>query len=125
MVEVEDQLLAGIWKSDFITGLCWHVEWDHPFLLGMLHRGEDLPPVRPEKWRAPSWSWASVKLPVFNFKMSNPRISYSILASIVEVKVDATPTGALKHAYLRGSLYTAEYFESDDFPTDGYQTTSL
>ena len=42
-----DTYLAGIWRATFAEGMLWTV----------------IPPIdlsRPEKWRSPSWSWASV-----------------------------------------------------------------
>jgi hypothetical protein len=42
-----DQYLAGLWRESFAEGLLW-----------MVNKPVDRP--RPEKWRAPSWSWASV-----------------------------------------------------------------
>ena len=44
-----DQYLAGLWRSTLLLDLLWSVE---PF--------GPLPP-RPEKYRAPSWSWASAE----------------------------------------------------------------
>jgi hypothetical protein len=38
--------LAGIWRHDLPNGLLWHVTGSPP-------------PLRPDSWRAPSWSWAS------------------------------------------------------------------
>lgn len=38
--------LAGMWRDDLPNGLLWHVTGSPP-------------PLRPNSWRAPSWSWAS------------------------------------------------------------------
>jgi hypothetical protein len=38
--------LAGMWRHDLPNGLLWHVTGSSP-------------PLRPDSWRAPSWSWAS------------------------------------------------------------------
>ena len=37
--------LAGLWEDTLVEDLLWHT---------------DFPYARPEKWRAPTWSWASV-----------------------------------------------------------------
>lgn len=44
-----DQYLAGLWKSRLLEGLCWHVS-----SCCMVPRS------KPNEYRAPSWSWASV-----------------------------------------------------------------
>lgn len=51
-----DEYLAGLWRSDLINGLCWSASraiWDGPPDDSELH-------ARPSKYRAPSWSWASI-----------------------------------------------------------------
>lgn len=42
-----DNYVAGIWKASLLVGLLWFVT------------GKPMP-SRPTKWRAPSWSWASI-----------------------------------------------------------------
>jgi len=42
-----DTYLAGLWRASFAEGMLWTVN-------------PPLEHVRPAKWRAPSWSWASV-----------------------------------------------------------------
>jgi hypothetical protein len=37
--------LAGLWEDTLVEDLLWHI---------------DFPSARPEEWRAPTWSWASV-----------------------------------------------------------------
>lgn len=51
-----DQYLAGIWEQSLEKGLLWHAE----ALDYSLPEGEVAP-----CWRAPSWSWASFKGPVY------------------------------------------------------------
>lgn len=45
--------LAGLWETDLLLELCWYVD-------GMRQANGE-PSFRPEIWRAPSWSWASVE----------------------------------------------------------------
>ncbi|MCJ1457346.1 hypothetical protein MMC28_007714 [Mycoblastus sanguinarius] len=47
-----DQYLAGLFKQFLPTQLLWHVDKRKP--------GNGLPSVKPEMYRAPSWSWAAV-----------------------------------------------------------------
>ena len=44
---IQDEYVAGLWCNDILRGLMWST-W--PFLHVK----------KPEVWRAPSWSWASV-----------------------------------------------------------------
>jgi hypothetical protein len=45
--------LAGLWSGNLVKDLLWKAEPNETKFLS-----------RPEKWRAPSWSWASVRGPV-------------------------------------------------------------
>lgn len=50
---LQDEYVAGLWRGDFINCLLWYV--NDRALLG------DAPDVkRPESYRSPSWSWASI-----------------------------------------------------------------
>jgi hypothetical protein len=54
---LRDRMIAGLLESRLREELCWYVERHYWYKrLGTPHR--------PQKWRAPSWSWASVKLPI-------------------------------------------------------------
>ncbi|KAH7071848.1 heterokaryon incompatibility protein-domain-containing protein, partial [Paraphoma chrysanthemicola] len=53
----ECNYLAGLWKSYLVEGLLWHVTGSRPH-------------SRPTKWRAPSWSWASIDGDVGYFQES-------------------------------------------------------
>jgi hypothetical protein len=41
-----DEYVAGLWRSNIVEGICWQTYGD--------------PHSRPKKYRAPSWSWASI-----------------------------------------------------------------
>lgn len=43
---LEDEYVAGLWRSDMVEGLLWA-------------RRSSTPGAQPRAWRAPSWSWAS------------------------------------------------------------------
>lgn len=101
---VGDEYIAGLWRGNFLNGLLWHIL----DLITAMYRGEDYwPSVRPKRYRAPSWSWASVDGPtqgyLFEYELSDPFVE--ILDIITEHKGD-DPTGELKHAclHLRGHL---------------------
>ncbi|KAL2129996.1 hypothetical protein VTI74DRAFT_7018 [Chaetomium olivicolor] len=56
---VEDRYVAGLWEGDIHRGLLWTVE-------GPIREGE-------QRFKAPTWSWASVNLTSIKFdKMPNP-----------------------------------------------------
>ena len=44
--------LAGLWSTDIVKHLCWKVVY------------QDSPGARPMKYRAPTWSWASIDGPI-------------------------------------------------------------
>ncbi|KAF4945964.1 hypothetical protein FGADI_11537 [Fusarium gaditjirri] len=71
---LDDQYLAGLWRSDLVVGLCW--------------QGPKYGCRRVREYRAPSWSWASVDGSV---SVDIP-YTHSILAKIVDA--EATPKGA-------------------------------
>lgn len=76
---------AGVWNDSVIEDLLWC----------------SLTATRPEEWRAPTWSWASVKGSVY----FNPlgRYDPEILASVVSIKAvpaGSDPFGQLKSAQI-------------------------
>jgi hypothetical protein len=79
--------LAGLWEECLIYGLTWSAI---PLGLGQfLKPDEDL---RPEEWRAPTWSWASTKR-----KLSWPHVSMvektNFVPSITILGATTTPKG--------------------------------
>lgn len=70
---LDDQYVAGLWRSDMIRGLCW--SW-YSYCR------------RRREYRAPSWSWASVD----TFVDGDFNSTFHELATILEV--DITPKGA-------------------------------
>lgn len=84
--------LAGIWEQHLVAGLCWHVY---------------LPGKRPEKYTAPSWSWASVfdcKIGYFlQKKLEDP--SSIKLHHCVCTPAGLDKTGAVSDGYIRLSGY--------------------
>lgn len=93
----KDEYLAGIWRSILIESLHWYPV--SKSLRGMMAR-------RPCKYRAPTWSWASVEAPIrhiekdfYKTKHSAICIAEVIDASVTLVGVD--PRGRVSDGYLR------------------------
>ncbi|KAI9772555.1 MAG: hypothetical protein M1840_000760 [Geoglossum simile] len=81
--------LAGLWEDDLIQDLLWE-----PFQL------ED---HRPETWRAPSWSWASVNGQIrYTNSISHPtrRIIVEVLDARVIPVIASNDMGRAKSGYL-------------------------
>jgi len=76
-----DELIMGLWKSQLPAALCWYVEWDS-VALNPSSVSHQFKPIRPREWRAPSWSWASMRLPVC---YDTTHINFSDMESLVEV----------------------------------------
>ncbi|KAI1449139.1 heterokaryon incompatibility protein-domain-containing protein [Annulohypoxylon stygium] len=68
---------AGLWQSNFIMWLCWHVQADL----------DTLPWSIPREYTAPSWSWASVNAEIEFYVLSiydNPE-SFAYLAEFKDI----------------------------------------
>lgn len=101
---VGDEYLAGLWRGNFVNCLLWQVLTP----ITAMYSGEEYwPSVRPQRYRAPSWSWASVDGPtqgyLFEYELSDHRAE--ILDVFVKHK-NGDPTGELRHAclHVRGHL---------------------
>ena len=74
---LQDEYIAGLWRKDLVDGLLWAVEYPNPVYVDIPKglRAQAFPslesltlfqPVRDEsEYVAPSWSWASVDMPVY------------------------------------------------------------
>jgi hypothetical protein len=106
---ISEAYYAGLWASSFLTDLAW-TALKEPDSGRHIHR-------RPEQYRAPTWSWASIDGPV--------RLAYRDDVSVSKYKIvrhalvreagcrtlsDADPTGRLKSGYalLTGPLAAVE-----------------
>lgn len=56
-IQHEGTYVAGLWSQDLVFGLLWYKKTDEPLR-------------RPARYRAPSWSWASVDGPVSFFTIN-------------------------------------------------------
>lgn len=82
---LQDEYLAGVWKTNIIEGICWQG----------LHCS--LPPN--DEYRAPSWSWASVDGIAATGFSGNDYLAKAI-DSYVEVDGE-NPFGKIKNGWLR------------------------
>jgi hypothetical protein len=81
---LNDQYVAGLWRSDLIGGLTWSAP--------------NCKHVR--EYRAPSWSWASVD----GIIAFTPEFKYKPLATIIDVEIDlkgANPYGEVLEGRIR------------------------
>ncbi len=111
--KTHDQYIAGMWNCRFFIeyDLCWRVS----------RRADDQLPFRPLKYRAPTWSWASVEgIISYRYKREHDIAGDTQLALVENVKVETfndTATGPVKSAsmQIRGPLRVSyRYFCSDD-----------
>lgn len=98
---IDDEYLAGLWRRNFINGLLWTA-------MPEVGCEDDLLTVRPEVYRAPSWSWASLDAPAMEMPAAG-YTWYGEYAEVLDVGIELAsddPTGALRHAclYMSGHL---------------------
>ncbi|KAL9052146.1 MAG: hypothetical protein Q9206_004429 [Seirophora lacunosa] len=78
----QDKYVAGLWQADLFRGLLW------------MTRDSSLA-VRPLEYRAPSWSWASVKGELdWPSRTIARHCHYNYTVKLVEAQSDAGPRGA-------------------------------
>lgn len=88
---LQDECVAGLWRSQFLRELCWFVET-------RCESCYDQPQNLRETWVAPSWSWASID----NLMVHMDYTGYSSeVVRLVEVNVHAKPSGALVRGFLK------------------------
>jgi len=79
-----DCLVAGLWRARLIEEMCWRsLGWNR----------------RPIVWRAPSWSWASVKGTV-GYRAGTEENLWQSMSTVIEVDVSTKPSGEVE----RGSI---------------------
>ena len=92
--ETRGRFIAGLWEKDLMSDLLWHIEDRSP------SSG-----IRPEIYRAPSWSWASLDGPVrfffFDrslFELVRDKAKYLVTLNCEQYTGERDDTG---HWYLR------------------------
>lgn len=96
---LHDTYLAGLWRQCLPSQLLWHY---------------DSPGTSPSRYRAPSWSWASVNPQTDRGLVAGRFYDKGILAEVVGAKIESLgqdTTGQVIGGYLRirGPLCTAHY----------------
>jgi hypothetical protein len=110
------EYVAGFWKECLLRGLCW---WNG---FGGSPSREDMP------WRAPSWSWASIKGPTTLYYTSLDSLqacaSLKVLATVQRIDVHTVP-GTTQFGPLESGSLTLHGplrpFEFRDEPEDEFQ----
>ncbi|EXF86026.1 hypothetical protein CFIO01_07594 [Colletotrichum fioriniae PJ7] len=103
-----DTYLAGLWRSRLLHQLDWYTLMPQPRIMS--------------KYRAPSWSWASVDGPV---QPTHPAHGYHFLAEVVDASVTTTSAGNdLVNVIggsitLRAKVYDATYEREYPLTNDG------
>lgn len=86
-----DQYLAGLWKEDLVSQLLWSLD-------------DDPTSHKPEKYRAPSWSWASVDGTVSPLGGVGVQENNKVYVQILEaetVPVGLSPFGEISGGFLK------------------------
>ena len=103
-----DEYLAGLWKGSLMSELMW----SHGLMFDF---AKSPPPARrPEKYRAPSWSWASVDGAIeFCGSPSYPKPVAEVIQCEVLLANSSKPFGAVidGHLVIRGLLRSLEIDE--------------
>ena len=95
--KINMQYVAGMWNNRFSIeyDLCWRVSG----------RAHNQPPFRPSKYRAPTWSWASIEGNIsYEYKKDHDISGDCQLAFVEAVKIetfDGTTTGPIKSASMQ------------------------
>lgn len=115
--QTRDSYLAGLWRQELLLGLMWSLD---PFLVPK----NNAPITNSAEYRAPSWSWASVKGSPIRIEppaFSHPRTrDASERTKIIEAKVEPVvsrdPFGQVKGGYLilRGRFFSVGNFLRSD-----------
>jgi hypothetical protein len=89
--KVQSDYLAGLWKNNLVHDLFWH---------------PSEPPTRPEKYRAPSWSWASLdgrfRWPSWSLDASCTECNmYCTILDAQTTPLGLDPYGAVEDGFLK------------------------
>lgn len=84
----EDDFVAGLWRTKLISELAWY-------------RDNTQLGSRPQGYRAPTWSWASIDGGVFFLPQSQLDVDYVQILEIDCQYVDDNTMGRIRHAHIR------------------------
>lgn len=112
---IDDDYLAGLWRRNFINGLLWAATPEDRYSYDWS------PAIRPEVYRAPSWSWASLDAPSTTTQRSEYKM-YGEYAEVLDVGIELAsddPTGELRHACLHISGHLIKLRRKPVYHPDG------
>ena len=97
-IMLQDEYLAGLWKGTLASDLLWMV------ISGKQANG--LPSIRPDQYRAPSWTWATLDGHIKPGRPNTDRILISIEEAGTDLLVRENPFGEVTSGWirLRGAL---------------------
>ena len=114
----DDTYLAGLWKGDLVVGLLWRAMalngWPtQPNGSREIFADPYITAAKPEKYRAPSWSWLSKDVGIFRESRVrySPRVMVDVLESHVEYVDQKDLVGDIRSGYikLQGRLRDAQW----------------
>lgn len=111
--------LAGLWKDNIVADMLWHGRSNHD------NGVERYYTKKPKKWRAPSWSWASIEGPIVFYRPYNvetleggtnsPRCRVEIIsAECTPSSLDPTGTVATGSLVIKGSGHLTRLKHAED-----------
>jgi hypothetical protein len=77
---LQDQYLAGLWRSRLPFDLLWYVD-------EVFDGGRGISVLRPAKYQGPSWSWVGVNSPVDCFNVSSENCSACVAVLNVDIQL--------------------------------------
>ena len=103
------EYLAGLWRDNLPNELIWRVG-----------RAESDNVRHPSKYRAPSWSWASVDMPIINKFVDHELVA---VIAVIDSSIDylsSDPFGQITGGWIRvrGTLHAALLYPSDNYSWD-------
>ncbi|KAH6117156.1 hypothetical protein HBI69_098400 [Parastagonospora nodorum] len=114
----DDKYLAGLWKDDLVVGLLWKAMaldgWPtQPNGSRETFADPYITAAKPDKYRAPSWSWLSKDMGIFwqTRVRYSPRMMVDIMDADVSYVNEEDRVGDIQsgHIKLRGRLRDAEW----------------
>ncbi|KAL8793320.1 MAG: hypothetical protein Q9195_004097 [Heterodermia aff. obscurata] len=103
-----DRYVAGLWASDLVAQMCWATN-------ELENAPRHVIPTRPAHYRAPSWSWMSIKSSINFYAFANKSSMFEILDCKIET-MSENKLGTIRGGYVLGCgiLTPAKWRCSDD-----------
>jgi hypothetical protein len=98
------EYLAGLWSLEFTSGLLWSIAHNEKWMLSA-DKGFDIysnKKVRHDEPLAPTWSWASVTVPIMYAQTE--LLSYDRICELIDVNVAGTVDKQTGEAKIRGHV---------------------